>query len=514
MEYRWFIRASLFFKLVALCLLFFSFLLRYGPYNSTTYDTSICFYIAFGIEVFPVGFGLLLHLAIFIKKMPKRTKGTSCCNCWWLEQCCSPEVRPSLNLSDFFLSMRGFFITFTHFAMGLYLAEHFYTGTQQDKDVAGFYFIISVIQAFQSFRAIFSFSSLEMFGWFEVVLDKILNLLAVHSWLLLTFAFAFYIQFSDFKEIKDEKAWSQDCHAKFRNCTENILKIDPNTEVTNSKVLEDCIDYFKACTQPEPENNAFNGWNVIVKTLSMSAGELGYDDLPNGDGKFVAVLTYSLFVVLVLFVIMNLMTSAAVNDFQEIKNQSMNRNLSKMISTLTWYDDAMEELPGCFRKVLVCKPSKPEMVEEFEVISCEKLGIFERMPGDEALMEFNLNAFIRSGELFIKNEDTAYEECYILVGSTRRFEHYLLNSGRNYIGLDRFSCSYKIAIVEKEYAQEYDTTQYSIKNKWTLVISKNPESGATSQWIVRRKLDNGQMVVLKGKRLTYYDRYSSAPKIM
>ena len=246
MEYRWFIRASLFFKLVALCLLFFSFLLRYGPYNSTTYDTSICFYIAFGIEVFPVGFGLLLHLAIFIKKMPKRTKGTSCCNCWWLEQCCSPEVRPSLNLSDFFLSMRGFFITFIHFAMGLYLAEHFYTGTQQDKDVAGFYFIISVIQAFQTFRAIFSFSSLEMFGWFEVVLDKILNLLAVHSWLLLTFAFAFYIQFSDFKEIKDEKAWSQDCHAKFRNCTENILKIDPNTEVTNSKVVEDCIDYFKA----------------------------------------------------------------------------------------------------------------------------------------------------------------------------------------------------------------------------------------------------------------------------
>ena len=80
--------------------------------------------------------------------------------------------------------------------------------------------------------------------------------------------------------------------------------------------------------------------------------------------------------------------------------------------------------------------------------------------------------------------------------------------------LDRFSCSYKIAIVEKEYDQEYDTTQYSIKNKWTLVISKNPESGATSQWIVRRKLDNGQMMVLKGKRVTYYDRYCSNPKIM
>ena len=108
----------------------------------------------------------------------------------------------------------------------------------------------------------------------------------------------------------------------------------------------------------------------------------------------------------------------------------------------------------------------------------------------------------------------AYEECYILLGSTRRFKHYLLNKPFQCFTLDRFSCSYKIAIVEKEYAQEYDTTQYSIKNKWTLVISKNPESGATSQWIVRRKLDNGQMMVLKGKLVTYYERYCSNPKIM
>ena len=68
----------------------------------------------------------------------------------------------------------------------------------------------------------------------------------------------------------------------------------------------------------------------------MSAGELGFDDLAFDDNPLYG-LTFVLFTILVLFVIMNLMTSLAVNDIAKIRNRSRDGTWYKLMYTLKWY---------------------------------------------------------------------------------------------------------------------------------------------------------------------------------
>ena len=91
---------------------------------------------------------------------------------------------------------------------------------------------------------------------------------------------------------------------KFWNCTE-IIPISNTTEL-KTEMFDECLDFFRNCTKTE--ENQFNDWKVLFKALSMSAGELNYNDLSFDDSP-IYVLTYAFFIVLVLFVIMNLMTS-------------------------------------------------------------------------------------------------------------------------------------------------------------------------------------------------------------
>ena len=77
----------------------------------------------------------------------------------------------------------------------------------------------------------------------------------------------------------------------------------------------------------------------------MSAGELTFDDLPFLDNPLY-VLTYALFIIVVLFVIMNLMTSLAVNDISAIKNQSRDRTWYKLMLTLKWYNASLFDCWG------------------------------------------------------------------------------------------------------------------------------------------------------------------------
>ena len=81
----------------------------------------------------------------------------------------------------------------------------------------------------------------------------------------------------------------------------------------------------------------------------MSAGELTFDDLPFEENP-IYVLTYAIFVVLVLFVILNLMTSVAV---QEIRNQSEVRKWHKFMTTLMWYHHAV---PTRIKKCIMKNP--------------------------------------------------------------------------------------------------------------------------------------------------------------
>ena len=132
---------------------------------------------------------------------------------------------------------------------------------------------------------------------------------------------------------------------KFRNCTQTIKTL--NATELKTKILDDyvdCIDFFKNCAKSE--ENQFNTWKVMFKTLSMSAGELGFDDLP--DANFISVLTVALFTILVLFVIMNLMTSVAVYDIGEIRNISRDAGWYRLMLLLNWYDALLPEC--CIRE--------------------------------------------------------------------------------------------------------------------------------------------------------------------
>ena len=101
-------------------------------------------------------------------------------------------------------------------------------------------------------------------------------------------------------------------------------------------MFDECLDFFRNCTKTE--ENEFNDWKVLFKALSMSAGELNYNDLSFDDSP-IYVLTYAFFIVLVLFVIMNLMTSLAVNDIHDIRNQSRDGAWLTLMFTLLWYDN-------------------------------------------------------------------------------------------------------------------------------------------------------------------------------
>ena len=75
-------------------------------------------------------------------------------------------------------------------------------------------------------------------------------------------------------------------------------------------------------------------------------------------------------------------------------------------------------------------------------------------------------------------------------------------------------CQNKIALVEKENEQDYDAIQYLIENDWNLEVTKclDPEV-AQKTWQLKRKMDDGQVRDLPGKRITYHEKYSKIPKI-
>ena len=241
--------------------------------------------------------------------------------------------------------------------------------------------------------------------------------------MLFAFAYAFYIQFSNFGGNTNQ---DQDCRRMLKNCTEIITTLN-NTEL-KPEMFDDCVDFFQECT----DANQFNDWKVMLKTLSMSAGELTFDDLPFLDNPLY-VLTYALFIIVVLFVIMNLMTSLAVNDISAIKNQSRDRTWYKLMLTLKWYNASLFH---CWGHKYWTKKKISFLLHEQATLK-NPFSYFTRTPINVDLGVVNISSifplfgnrgtfFVHLDESIIWNPGVA-----ILVGDTRKFEHYRLNRKEN-----------------------------------------------------------------------------------
>ena len=315
--------------------------------------------------------------------------------------------------------------------------------------------------------------------------------------MLLTFVFAFYIQFSNFEENTDQEVWTQVCKTKFSNCTEIITKLNTRTEL-KAEIFDDCIDFFKNCTQPEADDeNPFNDWKVIFKALSMSAGELGFDDLQFDDNP-IYVLTFVLFTIVVLFVIMNLMTSLAVSDIHDIRNESRDGTWYKLMFTLIWYNAA---LPVYIQELIIGKQNEDKDVNiiSFKLNDIPHLtkpetwsNFFTRMPDSVSIKaKGNAQMGTISKDIFsiVHNMDN-FEDIIIIFGTSTKFYEVPLKKGQAYerpVGYWKT----KFAIVDykdgfDKRRKMYRTQCFTVSGSTKLEIKFRPYDGADN---------NGQFVV-------------------
>ena len=309
--------------------------------------------------------------------------------------------------------------------------------------------------------------------------------------MLLTFAFAFYIQFSNFDENTDQEVWSQDCKFKFRNCTEIITSL--KTTELKTEMLSDCVDFFKECTQTEPEENPFNDWKVLFKALSMSAGELGFDDLSFDDNP-IYVFTFALFTILVLFVIMNLMTSLAVNDIHDIRNQSRDGTWYKLMFTLIWYHAA---LPDCIKSCIIKKPKEDINVNiiSFKLnVELTWFNFLTRMPDSVSVKaQGNAQRGGLSSDTFsiIHNMDM---DIVIIFGTSKKFHEVILKKGKACTRPVNFwKTKFAIVDIQDGYDRKrkmYRTQSFSVSGSTKLEIKFKPFEDANG-----KPLPNGQFKV-------------------
>ena len=273
----------------------------------------------------------------------------------------------------------------------------------------------------------------------------------VNSWLLLSFAFAFYIQFSE------ENTNQEVCRTKFRNCTEIITTLD--TTELKTEILDGCVDFFNNCTQTNPDKNLFNGWiRTVSKTLAMSAGELTFDELSLDDNP-IYFLSVVLFTIMVLFVIMNLMTSLAVSDVAEIRKQKNCEGWIKVMYSLEWYDAA---LPCIFLKKK--RNADKNIINISFLINHDPFakGLYNFFMHPPSVSVPNVNDENQLGNTpqekiisIVHNMDN-FEDIIIIFGTTKKYYEVILKKGQKYIRPPSFWKT-KFAIV---YGYEIEKEMY------------------------------------------------------
>ena len=110
-------------------------------------------------------------------------------------------------------------------------------------------------------------------------------------------------------------------------------------------------------------------------------------------------------------------------------------------------------------------------------------------------------------------EQSIVGDVSILMGDTKSFEHYPLNSDISFIKLPFKLRRNKIAIVEQETRTNYIAMQYLIKKDWNLEVTKCEDQEAGKTWNLKQKLADGQLRDLVGVRKIYYDKNSKYPKL-
>ena len=218
----------------------------------------------------------------------------------------------------------------------------------------------------------------------------------------------------------------KDCQGNYTTC-KNQMKDQPNN------FHKACIVFLMNCTSDQPEDNSFNDWRVLFKTLSMAAGELTYDDMPFEDGP-VHILTFTLFIILVLFVIMNLMTSIAVNDIKGIQNDSRDSTWTKLMNTLMWYDAV---LPECLRKLVMIKPEEEKCATVIEFRLNEPLNLtnfltyFTKMPKsvNQRAKDNSNQASVPSAGFTMEHHIDNINKIIILIGTKKNYEIVFLEKG-------------------------------------------------------------------------------------
>ena len=142
-------------KLLALILVLRAFYLRYGPTIETEKSSNL-FSASFSIDFFP----LLLNITV-VKNLKKFEK------IW----------------SFFYHSKRNFLMFMLHCAIGITLIIAFEIpgkiSISNQKGLTGLYCICSAYSLFLTSRNLFPPTAFEMCGWFEVVFQNIIKLLAV-----------------------------------------------------------------------------------------------------------------------------------------------------------------------------------------------------------------------------------------------------------------------------------------------------------------------------------------------
>ena len=262
-------------------------------------------------------------------------------------------------------------------------------------------------------------------------------------------------------------------------------------------MLADCVDFFKECT--EPEENPFNDWKVFFKALSMSAGELGFDDLSFDDNP-IYVFTFALFTILVLFVIMNLMTSLAVNDIHDIRNQSRDGTWYKLMFTLIWYHAA---LPDCIKTCIIKKPQEDKNVNiiSFKLNVEIKLtnpktwfNVVTRMPASVSVKaQGNAQRGGLSSDTFsiIHNMDM---DIVIIFGTSKKFHEVILKKGKACTRPVNFwKTKFAIVDIQDGYDRKrkmYRTQSFSVSGSTKLEIKFKPFEDANG-----KPLPNGQFKV-------------------
>ena len=219
--------------------------------------------------------------------------------------------------------------------------------------------------------------------------------------------------------------------------------------------------------------------------------------------------------------------------------------LIKMSNTLIVAGVTSKRKSFLDRDVELSLGSNPTVLElrkayaEKEGYELDQVRVFYRRPNDNLFDDFGIeddefldeinadkagkfmaefpHVGVFKGQVSVSLEDPN-EQVEILMGTPKSFEHHILNKLKSNFHVNFPWLNNKLAIVNNEIeGVKYEVTKYLFKDKWNMIVTKNPDPGAESKWILKRKVEVGEDYVIKGVAKEYFaekEKYAKKiPKI-